>query len=307
MINHQPSRTRFFARRTNGSVRFEILAIVVPILVLFGLIDAWGGRSSYVAGDTVSYMDMARGLAGGDLRAAVNGHWSPLYPAILAVAIRWFEPNSFVEFSIARGVNFLIFLGTLWLFHIFLMRFLDHCYEKVGFSSQSRPAFSRSLFAILAYGLFAWGCFSLTIVSRINPDLCVAATTFAAVSLLLKFKEGQVSSTTFLLFGLVLGVGYLFKAIFFPLALLFLIAAAIEPKVWALRRRLLLSLLAFLLITAPLVTALSIKYDRFTFGETGRNTYRTDVLSMPLVHWQESGPPGFGFPEHPTPKNSRKP
>jgi hypothetical protein len=264
---------------------------ILTILLILGFIDAWAGRPSYVAGDTVSYVDMARRIAGGDIQAAVNGQWSPLYPAVLAVFIRPFQSNSFFEFSMVRGVNFLIFVTTMALFHAFLIRLLDHCYERIGATPESSPLFPRSQFSIVAYALFAWGCFGLTIVSRVNPDVCVAAMTFAAATMLLSFKEGHVSRVRFVLF----------KAIFLPLALLFLVAAALESRVWAVKWRLSLSLLMFLMIASPLITALSMKYGHFTFGETGRNTYRTDVLFMPLVHWQ-GGPPGSGLPEHPTRK-----
>jgi hypothetical protein len=277
------------------------LALVLAILIVLGLVDAWAGRQSYMAGDTVSYIDMARRIAGGDLQHAVNGQWSPLYPAMLALFIGPFQSNSFFEFSMVRGLSFLIFLGTVALFHSFLVRFLGHCCGKVSAATAPAPLLSRRQFTIAAYALLAWGCFGLTIVARVNPDLCVAAITFAAAGLLLSFKEGQVSKARFVLFGATLGIGYLFKAVFFPLAFLFLVGAALEPRVRAVKWRLSLSLLTFLLIASPLVTALSMKYDRLTFGETGRNAYRTDVLFMPLVHWQ-GGPPGFGVPEHPTRK-----
>jgi len=275
------------------------LALILAILIVLGLIDAWAGRQSYIAGDTVPYIDMAHRIAAGDLQHAVNGQWSPLYPILLAPFIGPFQTNAFVEFSMVRGVNFLIFLATIALFHSLLIRLLAHCYGKAGAASAPFPLLSRSQFTIAAYALLAWGCFGLTIVARVNPDLCVAAITFAAAGLLLSFKEGQVSKARFVLFGATLGIGFLFKAIFFPLALLFLAGAALEPRVRAVKWRLSLSLLTFLLIASPLVTALSMKYGRLTFGETGRNAYRTDVLFMPLVHWQ-GGPPGFGTPEHPT-------
>jgi hypothetical protein len=277
------------------------LALVLAVLIILGLIDAWAGRQSYVAGDTVSYVDMTREIAGGDIQHAVNGQWSPLYPAVLAIFIRPFQSDSPLEFSMIRGANFLIFVTTLALFHLFLTRFLRLCYERFGATTESSPLFSRSQFSIVAYALLAWGCFGLTIVSRVNPDLCVAAMTFAAATMLLSFKEGHVSRARFVLFGAVLGIGYLFKAIFFPLAFLFLVAAALESKVWAVKWRLSLSLLIFLLIASPLIATLSMKYGHLTYGETGKNAYRTDVLFMPLVHWQ-GGPPGAGVPEHPTRK-----
>ena len=126
--------------------------IILAILITLGLIDAWAGRQSYVAGDTVSYMDMARNVAGGNLQHAVNGHWSPLYPTILAIFIWPFQSNSLLEFSMVRGVNFLIFVTTIALFQMFLSRLLDHYYGRVGTTPESLPRrYSASIASALDF------------------------------------------------------------------------------------------------------------------------------------------------------------
>src|SRR6478672_12033000 len=82
---------------------------IIAILLIFAFIDAWAGRRSYAAGDTVTYMDMASGIASGDFSSAVSGHFSPLYPIILAAFIWPFQTDSLLEFSAVRVANFLIF------------------------------------------------------------------------------------------------------------------------------------------------------------------------------------------------------
>lgn len=281
---------------------------VVAILVVLGFIDAWAGRRSYVAGDTISYMDMASGITGGDPGYAVNGHFSPLYPTILALFIRPFQSDSLLEFSVVRAINFLIFVFAILLFQLFLSRFLDQYYRQFGSTSDSSPAMSRFQFTIVSYIILAWSCFGLAIVSRVNPDMCVTGMTFAAAAILLSFKDGQVSRARFVLFGAALGIGYLFKAIFFPLSFIFLVAAALEPRVWAVKKRLLLSLATFLLIASPLIAALSMKYGHLTYGESGKLSYWTEVLqeNPGYVHWQ-GDPPESGTPEHPTRKILQNP
>jgi hypothetical protein len=280
----------------------------LTILLVLGLVDAWAGRRSYVAGDTISYMDMASGIARGDFDYAVNGHFSPLYPAILALFIRPFQSNSVLEFSAVRATNFLIFVISIGLFHFFLNRFLDQFYRKFGPTPDSSPPLTRAQFTIVGYILFAWACFKLTIVSRVNPDMCVVAMTFAAATMLLSFKDGEVSRVRFALFGVILGFGYLFKAIFFPLSFVFLVAAALEPRVWAVRQRLLLSLATFLLIASPLIAVLSVKYGHLTYTESGKLAYWTEVLqeNPSYVHWQ-GAPPESGTPVHPTRKIFQNP
>jgi hypothetical protein len=276
------------------------VAVVATLLILGG-IDAWAGRQSYVAGDTISYMDMASGIASGDLDYAINGHFSPLYPAILAIFIRPFQSDALLEFSAVRVINFLIFATTMVLFQIFLFRFLGQYDRRFGPTPDSSPLMSRYQFTLVSYVILAWSCFGLTMVSRVNPDMCVVGTTFAAAALLLSFKDGQLSCARFVLFGTVLGIGYLFKAIFFPLSFVFLAAAALEPRVWAVRRRLLLSLTAFVLIASPLIAALSVKYGHLTYSDSGKLSYWTEVLRQnpTYVHWQGS-PSESGTPEHPT-------
>jgi hypothetical protein len=169
----------------------------LTILLSLGFLDAWAGRRSYVAGDSVSYMDMASRIAGGDLGYAVNGHYSPLYPAILALFIRPFQWNSVLEFAAVRVANFLIFAASIGALHFFLKRFLDQYYRHFGPTSDTLPPLSRSQFTIVGYILLAWACFKLTIVSRISPDMCVVAITFAAATMLLSFKDGEVSRVRF--------------------------------------------------------------------------------------------------------------
>ena len=280
-------------------------AVTLTVLLILGLLDAWAGRRSYAAGDTVSYMDMASGIAGGDFSYAINGHFSPLYPIILSAFIWPFQSDSLIEFCAVRAINFLIFVSVILLFRVFLSRFLDQYYRQFE-SPKNLPPISRSQFTLVSYIIFAWGCFGLTMVSRVNPDMCVMGTTLAAAAMLLSFKEGHVSRMRFLAFGAMLGIGYLFKAIFFPVSFIFLAAAALEPNIRAVKLRLSLSLVAFLVIASPLITALSIKYGHLTYGESGKLSYWTEVLQQnrgrpSYVHWQ-GDPPGSGNPEHPTRK-----
>src|SRR4051812_1253719 len=87
--------------------------ILLALLLLLGLLDAWAGRRSYFAADSVSYMDMAAKIADGHFNEAVNGLWSPLYPAVLAFFIRPIAHDTVREFAVVRSVNFAIFALAL--------------------------------------------------------------------------------------------------------------------------------------------------------------------------------------------------
>jgi hypothetical protein len=286
-------------------LRSTIITAVLATL-LAGGIEGWAGRRSYVAGDTISYIDMARRIGAGDYTAVVNGHWSPLYPVILAVFIRPFQSDSTGEFAAVRVVDFLIFAVALACFYQFVGIFFESYYKRYERRQGRLPLLSETQFHILAYALFLWCSLGLTIVSRVNPDILVAAFVFSGCSVLLLFQRGKVTPGTFALFGLLLGVGYWAKAIFFPLSFVFFAAAALVPAVWKHKSRLLLSVAIFTVIAAPLVAMLSIRYGRFTFGESGRDTYLMDILGLPDIHWQ-GDQPGSGTPVHPTRRILRSP
>jgi len=284
----------------------RLAAVILTILIILGAIDAWAGRRSYVAGDTISYVDMANGIAAGDLAYFVNGHFSPLYPAILSVFVRPFQSDSLAEFCAIRAANFLIFVSVIFIFRTFLSRFLTEYYACFEAKTNLVPSIPQPYLIATSYLVLAWGFFGLTMVSRVNPDMCIMGSTFAAAAILLSFRQGNVSHARFIAFGAVLGIGYLFKTVFFPLSCVFIAAAALEARVRAVKMRLLLTLVTFLVIASPLVVALSVKYGHLTYGESGKLSYWTEVLQEnrdrpEYVHWQGE-PPESGIPEHPTRK-----
>jgi hypothetical protein len=282
-----------------------VVAAAACVLIPAGLIDAWAGRFSFFAADTVSYMDMASGLAQGDLSAAVAGHWSPLYPAFIAVFMHLVGAVPPADFAAARVLNMAVFIAAFAVFHMFLERFVRRvCQVPTGGSECPVPP---ACLAAIGYAAFAWSCFSLTLLGRINPDICVLAVVCAVAWSLLCFSEGFISRPRFAGFGAVLATGYLFKAIVFPLSFLFMAIAAALPSLRRRRIRILIALAVFLALSLPLAIAISLKYDRVTFGESGRYSYGWEVLLYkPYVHWQGE-PAGSGTPLHPTRQIMRNP
>lgn len=291
--------TRFVSRflEKSGVQRRATFLFIVPI-VFFGAIDAWAGWRSYIFGDSVSYLDMAKGIADGRLAAAVNGYWSPLYPLILSGFVRFVEPDTAREFVVVRAVNFLILLVTAGTFHLFLKRFLDRFSLLTSAADGTSAPLTRRQLEIAGWAAFLWGCFSLDTVSRVGPDACVMAVVFAFLALMLSMGEGRTSSARFVGLGLILGIGYWAKTIMLPLGFVFLIAALCEPAVWRFRRRLLFSAAALVLVAAPLVAAISFKYGKLSYGESGTLNYAwlADRVTN-WVRWQ-GGPAEYGHPVH---------
>lgn len=282
-----------------------VFAAAACVLIPAGLIDAWAGRVSYAAGDTVSYMDMAGRLAGGDLSAAVSGHWSPLYPAVIAVFMLLVGAAPPADFAAARVANMAVFAVAFAVFHVFLSRLLKRVHNAPA--KAGRLPLPPACLAVMGYAAFAWSCFSLTLVGRINPDIASVAVLCGVAWSLLCFAEGQVSRIRFAGFGAILAAGYLFKAVGFPLAFPFMAIAAALPAMRGRRARVLIALAVFLALSLPLATAISMKYGRPSFGESGRFSYAWEVLRhTPYVHWQGE-PAGSGTPLHPTRQVMRDP
>ena len=139
--------------------------------------------------------------------------------------------------------------------------------------------------------------------------MCLAALAYLAFGLLLCIEAEPNGWRPFILLGLALGLGYLAKAVMFPLAFVFLatvwLFAADRRKVLP---RVLAALLVFCVVTGPFIAALSRSRGRWTFGDAGKLNYALSVTldfrrdwNPPYFHWQ-GGFPGAGVPKHPTRK-----
>jgi hypothetical protein len=273
--------------------------ICVIVAASCGALDAWAGRGSYFAGDTVSYVDMASHISRGHIAEAVNGVWSPLYPIILAAAIRYVEPGSIAEFTVVRCVNFGLFLLTMMAYRLLVSRIADCLFSRTAPESANRSLLTREQFLLAAWAPFLWACFSLNIVARVSADTCVTLLAFLAFGQLLVLVRGAVRPGNFVLLGILLGAGFWAKAILFPIGFLFLGSACLIPAIRPVRSRLLLTLAAFVCVASPLVIALSAKYHHLTFGEAGRLNYAWHVNGVQhWTHW-EGGNLTEGTPYHP--------
>lgn len=268
--------------------------------VLIGGLHTWAGRF-YMNPDGICYLDLAEAWMRGDWAAAVNAHWSPLYPWILGVALFLSKPSAYWEFPVVHAVGFAVYVATLGCFR-FLMSELLRLNQRrdATLRADDRAGLPDWVWLTLGHALFIWCSLPLMIAS---PDMCVAAFTYLACAILLRIRNGSTKYLTFASLGLVLGLGYLAKSPMFPLAFVFLGCGLFLPG--DIRRafpRVLLAVGVFALVAAPLVVALSIAKGRLTFGDSGRLNYAWKVNGVTeYTHWQ-GGPPGCGTPLHPTRK-----
>jgi hypothetical protein len=100
--------------------------------------------------------------------------------------------------------------------------------------------------------------------------------------------------------GFVLGLGYLAKAVMFPLGFVILLITffSVEngKQAWL---RVLVALLVFLLVSGPFIALISTIQGELTFSDASKVTYIRHVAGLSHPHWQgaASGP---GTPDHPS-------
>ncbi|MEA3245944.1 MAG: hypothetical protein U9Q74_07280 [Gemmatimonadota bacterium] len=241
-----------------------------------GLIDLWRYLHYQANPDGVSYIDLAREFATHGPAALVNGYWSPLLPATIGAAYRFLPPTIDTMYATARIVTFLSFVLCALTYHRLLFVF------------RRRLVAGAPAVTLVALG---WAAFVLLIVkgvgvNLITPDMGVAAVAFWIAAEAFSLADAPWRGRRWILAGVVLALGYWWKAILFPVALVWLVCATAV----ALRRRdawrgPASGWIAFAAVAATLAVPISRQVGRPTFGETGRLNYLWYVDAAPYV-WE---------------------
>jgi len=274
------------------------------IAILLGVTQTWSNRYT-VWPDAVSYLDIGDAYLRGEWSVAINECWSPLYSWLLGVPLFILKPSPYWEVSVIKLVNFLIYIFALACFNFFLSEIIFYYQVEISERSQSRIIFNipDQIWLVAGHFLFIWSSLRWLIVYRDSPDMCVTALVYLATGIVLRVYTKSPSWLSFILLGIVLGLGYLAKSVMLPLAFVFLAVALFS--VGNFRKaapRILVALLVFIMISAPFVVALSVEKGHLTFGNAGKLNYAWYVSpGAPDFHWQGE-PYGSGIPKHPTRK-----
>jgi hypothetical protein len=251
-----------------------------------------------VNGDTISYLDIATACFQGHWRALVNAYWSPGYPVLLSAWWSLVGHSLYWEALLVSALDCLILVGALCSLEYFLTGLF--AWLDSASPSGDRAPLCRSGLRAVCYALFFWLTILLHAPSDHRPDTLVMAVMLIGGGIILRIAVRGGSWLLFSGLGLVLGIGYLTKAVMFPMAFVFLAAAFIATRS---RRRALLGascgLLFFLIVSGPFVLALSRAKGRLTFGDVGRINYAWSVDRVRLFAYWEGGTPGLGTPKHP--------
>ncbi len=282
----------------------------IVLAVVLAAIAAWAGRYE-MTHDGISYLDMSRAVLRHDWARAINGHWSPLYPWLLALVLRIVNPGPRWAFPTVHAVNLALFLATLACFDFFLRQLLIYR------GTRTRAAAGRGhapvpdwVVVAVGYVIFVWSSLNLIGLAFVAPDFAVATCVYLAAGWLLRCRLDPQRWASFAVLGLVLGLGYLAKAPMFPLGFVFL-ALTVVPiprglSVKAAVLRAAVTLVVFLCIAGTLVVAFYETKGRLTLGDSAWLNYLWHVNRLPILHYQgEFG--RFGTPLHPTRRIFDKP
>lgn len=236
----------------SGIGAVELLAFV---LVVLAMVNAWAARYE-LNPDGVSYLDLAGRLAAGDVRAFVQGYWSPAYPALIALAALVGGPAPTAQVIAAHLLNAAAAIGGI--------AFLWWWGRNGG----------GALFGCAALAAFSLVSYGLPRIEAVTPDvLLLALTTWVGYELLA--RQGVRWART----GSALGLLYLVKTGAWPWLLL-----SVPLRIWGARdadgrQNVLRSVAVTAAIVLLWVVPLSIKAGHPTFGSTGRLNYCWYILA----------------------------
>ncbi|HBB31241.1 MAG TPA: hypothetical protein DDZ80_28230 [Cyanobacteria bacterium UBA8803] len=287
----------------NPRQRYLIKAIFWLTAILLGSIQAWSHRYTLSSGDCISYLDIGEAYLRGEWSQAINGYFNPLYSWLLAFLLSILKPSIYWEFFAVKIVNFFIYLLSLICFEFLMNEIIFSYNQKLSKASEGQYLIIPEwIWLVSGYTLFLWAALKWIGVNNDTPDMCVATLVYAAAAIVLRVQNRSADWWQFVLLGTFLGLGYLSKAIMFPMAFIFL--GTCFFSVGNIRRalpRILVAILVFSLISAPFLLALSSTKGYLTFGRVGKLNYAWLVNEIPSRHWQ-GDPPGSGTPKHPTRK-----
>jgi hypothetical protein len=282
---------------------FRCVAAVLAVVEIVAARNTFGP-------DPRAYMELARAILRHDWAMVINAYWSALYPWLLAAVLGIVKPSLRREFPVAHAFSFFMYLACMAAFEFFWVSLLQRRQASMADLSSANPDLRSRLIPsaqmwILGYSLFVWTTVG-SLVLLVNPDLLVTASVLVAAGLLMRMEmAGGSPRALYVWLGICLGLGYLAKAILFPMAWVFLgtmVFVSVSRRTWRRRRQsIALALLIFVALASPEIALLSHAKGRFTFSDTGKLNLAWFNYDLPYRNWQGL-PAGTGTPAHPTRK-----
>jgi hypothetical protein len=248
--------------------------LFIAAILMLGGWQAWVYRFKPYSNDSVSYLDLSDAALAGHLGGVVSGHWSPLYPLLIALVRAVVRPAPAWEFASLKIVNLGLLIFALFAFRWFLHEVTVWQRREGGASAPVSDGPSDTQWLAIGYILFAWAALVGISVMANTPDLGVMGFVFLTLGCVLRSWRDSAPIARAACLGAAIGLGYWCKTILLPLGIVVLPFAwiGVAPG----RARLgavVASLLALLVCAGPLVLAVSARTHTFTIGESGRLNY----------------------------------
>lgn len=277
--------------------------------ITLGGLHTWAAIVSHsMNADGISYLDIGDAYMLGDWAAAINGVWSPMYSWILGLVLHVVKPSMRWEFPVVHMVNFAVYLAALICFEFFWRQVINYNKSRLADeSNNSLITLPEWALMSLGYIIFIVSSLQLIQIWSVTPDMLMAGFVYLISGLILRIRMGSRNFVTFSLFGMLLGLAYLDKAVMFPLGFIFIGVSLFSAG--NLRRaipRVSAALTIFLLFSLPFIALVSHTKGKLNFGDAGKLTYAKYVNGLEYPHWQGDSS-GNGTPEHPSRKIFDKP
>lgn len=159
--------------------------LVWAVLLTVWLLQSLAARHPLDA-DAVSYLDIAYACVAGNWHALVHGYWSPAYPFLLALWIKFFGVTPFREPLAVHLFAFASLIVALIRFEHFLSVLLDARQRVFAQHDSGSVTIPDSAFQLLLYTLFFWVTTFLTPPYLEQPDILVLIVFLWAASLAMK-------------------------------------------------------------------------------------------------------------------------
>lgn len=270
------------------------------------VLQAWVSRH-WMNPDGVAYLDLADAWRRGDWASALSTYWSPFYSWLLALALGAAAPSTYWEFPLVHLVNLGIFVAAFGAFE-FLLDAVIGTARAGGPGPAAATALPESILRVWGYTIFLATSLDFISVGLATPDLAVAACVYLAAGIVVRISRRPDERWSSAALGVVLGIGYLVKAVMLPVAVVFVaLAAAVAGSPRRAVGRALLTVLIAGILAAPYVTALSLARGRLALGDSGKLNYAWVVNRVPFPFDQPGVPTVVVGPARPLPDGLRHP
>ena len=238
------------------------------VILLLAALRAWDARHD-VSPDGISYLDLSDAVLQGHWSGLVSTYWAPLYPVLIGLARLALAGSQLGvpanEFALVHVVNLAMFAVSLGAFEWLVLELTKTA------AAWGNHALTTVWGRVAAYVLFGALTLAMSPPSLTTPDLLVNAACFAAFASILRL-ERRVSVGNACLLGASLGLGVLSKSFMLPFSVLVLCLLALRLRARG-SRALAIATVAWLMLTAPWIVAMSYSAGHFTLGDTGRLNY----------------------------------